>query len=75
MVGQVKGKFAAKDSKMKEYLLRVLELKILFKQFSIDQISREENVRADTLAQMASYLDGLESPDAVLLEVLPHPSI
>lgn len=75
VVGQVKGEFVAKDSKMKKYLLRVLELKSLFKQFSIEQIPQEANAWADTLAQMASNPNGPKSPDGVLLEVLPHPSI
>lgn len=43
VVGQVKSQFAAKCSRMKEYLLRVHKLKSLFKDFSVDQIPREDN--------------------------------
>lgn len=69
VVEQVKGQFAAKDSKMKEYLLRVQEHRGLSKEFLIEQISREENSRADTIAQMASHPDGPTSPVGVFLEM------
>lgn len=60
---------------MKEYLLRVLEFKGLFKHFLIEQIPREENCQVDSLAQMAYHPDEPTSNPRVPLEVLEQPSI
>lgn len=75
VVRQVIGEFATKDNKMKEYLLRVLEFKGLFKHFLIEQIPREENCQVDSLAQMAYHPDEPTSNPRVPLEVLEQPSI
>lgn len=60
---------------MKEYLACVLELTCLFRYFLVEQIPREENSLADSLAQMASYPNNVESHVDVPLEVLDTLSI
>ena len=54
IVGHIQGEFEAKGEKMKMYLSKVQHMQSSFQKFSITKISREENEKADRLAQMAS---------------------
>ncbi|XP_059629793.1 uncharacterized protein LOC132272716 [Cornus florida] len=63
-----------KDEKMKSYLQKVEELKNHFQRFSIHQIPREENGKADALARLATALEP-EINKTILLEYLDEPSI
>ena len=56
IVSQVKGEYAAKDSKMPLYLDLVKEKAKLFEEFSIKQIPRDQNTKADVLANLGSTL-------------------
>ena len=61
IVGQVKGKYEAKEDRMKKYLTVIQTLLSHFKKVEFFQISREENVDADRLARLASSGEDLES--------------
>ena len=74
MVNQVQGHYPAKDIRMMAYLD---EVKIIFekiKYFRISQISREENKKADALANVASTFDFI-SNSSIPLEFLANPTI
>ena len=51
IVGQVKGKYEAKEDRMKKYLTVIQTLLSHFKKVEFFQISREENVDANRLAR------------------------
>jgi ribonuclease HI len=53
IVGQVSGEFDAKEERIKEYQAKVWELEDHFREFSIKQVLRDQNVRADQLARLA----------------------
>jgi hypothetical protein len=53
-VGHIRGEFEAKGEKMKRYLAKVQDLQTSFQKFCITKIPREDNEKADRLAQMAS---------------------
>ncbi|XP_059654681.1 uncharacterized protein LOC132301448 [Cornus florida] len=57
VAGQVQAEYEARDEKIKSYLQKVKELKNHFQRFSIHQITREENGKADTLARLATALN------------------
>ena len=54
IVGQVKGKYEAREDRMEKYLKVVQTLLLHFKKVEFFQISREENVDIDRLARLAS---------------------
>ena len=54
IVGQVKGKYEAREDRMEKYLKVVQTLLLHFKKVEFFQISREENVDTDRLARLAS---------------------
>ena len=54
VIGQVNGICEAKKDRMKKYLKKVVRLVKKFKEADFIQISREENVEADTLVKEAS---------------------
>ncbi|XP_059627710.1 uncharacterized protein LOC132270548 [Cornus florida] len=74
VAGQVQAEYEARDEKMKSYLQKVKELKNHFQRFSIHQIPREENGKADALARLATALEP-EINKNIPLEYLDEPSI
>ena len=53
IMGQINGTCKAKEERMKKYIEKVLRLVNKFEKTDFIQISREENVEADTLAKEA----------------------
>ncbi|KAL0444479.1 UNVERIFIED_CONTAM: Ribonuclease HI [Sesamum latifolium] len=54
---QVEGAYEAKEESMIQYLQQIMELKTSFEHLQIIQIPREENIKADCLAKLASNLE------------------
>ncbi|GJZ87902.1 reverse transcriptase domain-containing protein [Tanacetum coccineum] len=54
VANQVNGSYIAKESGMVQYLNKVKTLARSFKEFSIKQIPRSENKKADALSKIAS---------------------
>jgi ribonuclease HI len=54
IVGHIRGEFEAKGEKMKRYSSKVHNMQSSFHKLCITKISREDNEKADHLAQMAS---------------------
>ncbi|KAK0592411.1 hypothetical protein LWI29_018735 [Acer saccharum] len=54
VVRQVNGTYEARDQRMSAYLNKVKQLQSTFDEFSIEQIPRSENTRADALASLGS---------------------
>ena len=65
VIGQVNGICEAKEDRMKKYLKKVVYLVKKFKEADFIQISREENVEADTLVKEASVNVAMDELDAV----------
>ena len=74
VVNQIKGEFAAKDSKMASYLDITREKSKRFHKFEIQQISRSQNTQADALANLGSALSGNTFASIPIVH-LSHPSI
>ncbi|GFS37189.1 hypothetical protein Acr_00g0050520 [Actinidia rufa] len=74
VVNQVQGDYLAKDSRMIAYLGEVKTLSAKIKEFKINQIPREDNKKADALANLASTFEFI-SDRCIPLEFLTHPSI
>ncbi|KAI3708071.1 hypothetical protein L2E82_37105 [Cichorium intybus] len=71
---KVNGVYEARDPRMKRYVETVNNMAKLFDKFTIRQIARSENRRADTLSKLASTsFDHLTKK--VLVEVLKEQSI
>jgi ribonuclease HI len=70
VIGQIKGKYEAREDRMKKYLTVVQTLLPHFKKVEFVQIPREENIDADRLAGLAS--SGEEFDD--FLEIQGRPS-
>ncbi|GFY90817.1 hypothetical protein Acr_07g0010140 [Actinidia rufa] len=71
---QVQGNYLAKDIRMVAYLDKVKNKSMKIKYFKIRQIPKEENKKADALANLASAFDFI-SDKSILLEFFPNPSI
>lgn len=71
---QVTGEFVAKDRRMEKYIKAVQQITSLLKSFTIKQILRGSNRRADALSKLASMCFGHLSKE-VLVEVLKERSI
>ena len=74
VVNQVQEDYLAKDLQMVSYLDEVNVISMKIKNFKIRQISREENKKANDLANLASTFDFI-SDRSIPLEFLPNPSI
>ncbi|KAH9751207.1 Ribonuclease H [Citrus sinensis] len=74
VVNQVNCNYEARDLNMIAYLERVNELLKDFERFEIRQIPREQNQRADALAQLASTPEG-NLLRSVPIATIPEPSI
>ncbi|XP_057808901.1 uncharacterized protein LOC131023379 [Salvia miltiorrhiza] len=64
---QLSGAYNVRDQWMKAYHCKISELKGKFMEFKIEQISREENTKADLLACMASAVEQTWSDEIILL--------
>ncbi|GJS58684.1 reverse transcriptase domain-containing protein [Tanacetum coccineum] len=58
VANQVNGSYVAKESGMVQYLKKVKTLASNFKEFSIKQVPRSENKKADALSKIASTIVG-----------------
>ena len=65
VMGQINGMCEAKEERMKKYLEKVSRLVKKFKEADFIQISREENMEADTLAKEASMNEAMDEFDEV----------
>ncbi|GFY88878.1 hypothetical protein Acr_06g0008180 [Actinidia rufa] len=74
VVNQVQGDYLAKDTRMMAYLGEVKAASVKIKDFKIRQISREENKKADALANLASTFEFI-SDRCIPLKFLASPSI
>ncbi|KAL0458402.1 UNVERIFIED_CONTAM: Ribonuclease HI [Sesamum latifolium] len=72
MVKQVNGEYEAKEESMVQYLQQIEELKTKFKSFQLHQISREENINADSLSKLASALEDCKTR-RITVQHLPQP--
>ena len=73
VVGQVKGEFEAKDTRMQDYLSQVKRLQSGFESFSLQQVPRSKNTHANSLATLAiSSAQCL--PRVILVEDLYKPT-
>ena len=72
VTGQVTGEFQAKDLQMAAYLEYIQELKGSFALFEVVHVPREQNVRADLLAKLASSGKGGRQR-TVIQETLKRP--
>ena len=73
VVGQVKGKLEARDTKMQEYLRQVKRLQSDFDLFSLSHVFRNGNTHADSLAMLATSSAG-NLPRVILIEHLDRAS-
>ena len=64
-MGQVNGMYEAKEEQMKEYLNKVRCLVKRFKETSLIQILREENMEAIALAKKASVSESMDEFDEI----------
>ncbi|GFY88915.1 hypothetical protein Acr_06g0008550 [Actinidia rufa] len=74
VVNQVQGDYLAKDARMMAYLGEVKAASAKIKEFKINQIPREDNKKADALANLASTFEFV-SDRCIPLEFLASPSI
>ena len=73
VVGQVKGEFEARDSRMQEYLSQVRHIQTKFEFFDLSYISKSGNTHADPLATLATSL-AQDLPRVILVEDLCTPT-
>ncbi|XP_057803219.1 uncharacterized protein LOC131018518 [Salvia miltiorrhiza] len=64
---QLSGAYHVKDQRMKAYHCKISDMKQKFMEFKIEQISREENTKADLLARMASVVEQTWNEEIILL--------
>ncbi|GFZ15785.1 hypothetical protein Acr_25g0001940 [Actinidia rufa] len=74
VINQVQGDYLAKDARMMAYLGEVKAASAKIKEFKISQIPREDNKKADALANLASTFEFI-SNRCIPLELLASPSI
>ncbi|KAL0413180.1 UNVERIFIED_CONTAM: hypothetical protein Sradi_1519700 [Sesamum radiatum] len=72
IVKQVSGEYKAKEESMVQYLQQIEELKTKFKHFKLQQIPREDNVKADSLSKLASALEDYKTR-RITMQHLPQP--
>lgn len=74
VVNQIIGKYAAKNNRMAQYLSKAKELLNKFTRFNLQQINRDNNAHADTLATLATALTS-GSKRTIHVVTLVKPSI
>jgi len=68
VVRQMNGSYEARDQRMSVYLIKAKQLQSTFDKFTIEQVPRSENARADALANLGSTTtSGLKSIQIVHL--------
>ncbi|KAL0373414.1 UNVERIFIED_CONTAM: hypothetical protein Sradi_3257100 [Sesamum radiatum] len=72
IVNQVSEEY--EEESMVQYLQQIEELKTKFKSFQLQQIPREENIKADSLSKLASPLEDCKTR-RITLQHLPQPRI
>ncbi|KAK4384154.1 hypothetical protein Sango_3086100 [Sesamum angolense] len=72
IVKQMIGEYEAKEESMVQYLQQIDELKTKFKSFQLQQIPREENVKADSLSKLTSALEDCKTR-CITMQYLPEP--
>ncbi|KAL0304589.1 UNVERIFIED_CONTAM: hypothetical protein Sangu_3074300, partial [Sesamum angustifolium] len=70
IVKQVSGEYEANEESMIQYLQQIEELKTKFKSFQLQQIQREENVKADSLSKLASALEDCKTRRIIVQHLL-----
>ena len=65
VMGQVNGKYEAKEERMKRYLNKVRRLIKKFNEAHFVQVPKEENMEADTLAKEASVNELMDEFDEI----------
>ena len=71
---QINGEFEAKEEWIKKYLKKVKEIQTHFKHFTILQVLRDQNMRADQLSKIASSQE-FSRDDTVQIKVQNRPII
>ena len=74
VVNQVQGEYLARDTRMAAYLDEVKSMSQKIKNFTIRQILKKENIKVNTLANLASTFDFV-SDRSIPLKFLSNPSI
>ncbi|KAL0454246.1 UNVERIFIED_CONTAM: hypothetical protein Slati_0763800 [Sesamum latifolium] len=74
IVKRVSGEYEAKEESMVRYLQQIEELKTKFKSFQLQQIPREENVKADFLSKLVSELEDCQTR-RITVQHLPQPRV
>ncbi|KAL0416464.1 UNVERIFIED_CONTAM: hypothetical protein Slati_3478300 [Sesamum latifolium] len=74
IVKQVCGEYEAKEESMVQYLQQIEELRTKFKSFQLQQIPREENVKADYLSKLVSALEDCKTR-RIIVQHLPQPQM
>lgn len=74
MANQISGEYQARGFKIMAYLGKVKDTLAQFDRYSIQQVPRDKNSDADTLARLASAKEP-ESLGAISVEYLPNPNI
>ncbi|XP_059294835.1 uncharacterized protein LOC132047875 [Lycium ferocissimum] len=72
VVNQVNGTFSIKDLRMQKYQTQILDLFARFKEWELEQVPRESNAKADSLAKLASVADPGEPGSRSVIHLL-HP--
>ncbi|XP_074327249.1 uncharacterized protein LOC141665167 [Apium graveolens] len=70
IINHVKGSYKAKDPKMVTYLDITKKLTNYFDNFNIQQIPRENNVQADTLAGLGAIFKGLDLKNIPVVHIM-----
>ena len=73
VVGQVRGKFGAKDERMQGYLCQVKCLQLKFDSFDLLYVPRSGNAHADSLDMLATS-SAQDLPRVILVEDLYKPT-
>ncbi|XP_071902705.1 uncharacterized protein [Coffea arabica] len=69
IVNQIGGTYEVKEGSLRKYVAKTCELRGQFEQFTLEQIPRSQNKRADALSKLASTSTGF-SGRGVLVEVV-----
>ncbi|KAL0296168.1 UNVERIFIED_CONTAM: Ribonuclease HI [Sesamum radiatum] len=72
IVKQVNGEYKDREASMAQYIRQIEELKTNFKCFQLQQIPREENDKADSLAKLASAVEDYRTRH-ITVQHMPRP--
>ena len=74
VIGQIKGKYEAKEERMRKYLRLTKHLTQEFNKVELVQVPRSQNMVADEISKLASSEEG-GSNKGLAMEVQKHPSV